>query len=198
MRRIDLLLVTFAVPGRRLHETTFAHLDRSQFPCCRAKAEHSKTAMPTDAKSPSAACVLIGNGERCGTNGESYRLGGFVCILNGDPRCLFRRVPFLLLEMGSTLLALVHPLGANPCARRDGAALLFRFLPEQISRAREERAATAHKAGEISSGSFPKSAAGPWEQGTLTPLRVGASREQSGPNQLRRKHLWHSTKTLSA
>jgi hypothetical protein len=62
------------------------------------------------------------------------------------------------------------PARCFSCALRDFEALLFRFLPQEISRAPDARLRPS--SGEISCGSFPKSATRPWEQGTSRASRM--------------------------
>ena len=69
------------------------------------------------------------------------------------------------------LLSLGHPLGAFPAPCGNFAALLFRFLPQEISRAKYARLRPLRARFLVAT--FPKSAARPWEQGTLASRCAG-------------------------
>lgn len=74
------------------------------------------------------------------------------------------------------LLSLGHPLGAFPAPCGNFAALLFRFLPQEISRATNAR--LRPEAGEISCGCLPKKRHSPLGAGhTRVALRRGVPSE---------------------
>ena len=84
------------------------------------------------------------------------------------------------------LLSLGHPLGAFPAPCGNFAALLFRFLPQEISRAKNARLRPLRARFLVAT--FPKSATRPWEQGTLASRCAGVSRVRFGQFRFGGKH----------
>jgi hypothetical protein len=90
------------------------------------------------------------------------------------------------------LLSLGHSLRCLSRARRHGAPLLRPYGRPRVSAFRKFLCNERKKIFRT----FQKSAAGPWERGTLASLRARVSRGQSGQIQ-QGEMTWHSTKTKS-
>jgi hypothetical protein len=114
-------------------------------------------------------------------------------------RAAYQIPGFLLVPISSSawiaLLSLGHPLGAHPAPLRDFAALLFRFLPEEISRAKSGAASARFRARFLPAPSQKA----PLALGSRAPrvaLRRGV-RSEIRAIQIRRTTICHCMKTLS-
>jgi len=92
----------------------------------------------------------------------------------GDRSC-FSECPVL---RRLALLSLGHPLGAFPAPCGNFAALLFRFLPQEISRAKTARLRPS--SGEISCGYLPEKRHSPLGAGHTRVALRGVSRVRFG------------------
>ena len=93
-------------------------------------------------------------------------------------------MPRLSSGPGIVLLSLGHPLGAVPAPCGNFAALLFRFLPQEIARATKRglRPTTGRDFLRLPSQKAPLAT---WEQGTLACFATGVPSEFR-TNQIRR------------
>jgi hypothetical protein len=141
-----------------------------------ARRSRTSTALDSHRRNPSSACLVVSLAR------PTVSVTANVC--RARVRQFTHQIPVFLschpLLRSLALLSLGHPLGAFSCALRDFAALLFRFLPEEISRANTTPARLRPRSGRDFFRLLPKKRRSPLGAGHLATRGAGVSRVRSG------------------